>query len=1095
MLLPATHFHFFHAFPSSSSSLHFLPLQFPKTKTKFIIRCSTSNTHTRNQAQTRTRRSSAIQQIAEKLRSLGITEPPPSSSGGEILVPFPHELPKRRVSHSFEPSWSTPLNPVPVPGTGIAALSESEVARQKKVRREELRRRKEPVPTLAELSLPDSEIRRLTTLGFAAKRKVRLAKAGVTERIVNVIHDCWQRSEVVRIVCEEFSRIDLRRTHELLERKTGGLVVWRSGCKIILYRGIDYKYPYFLPDTVLRQENTSDALQHVEDDDKYCDKSESHLFDINSAPCAVQSSNVETAKPALILGLGTPNIVRFQLPDEAELAEDTDCLLTGLGPRFTDWWGCDPLPIDADLLPTVIPGYRKPFRLLPYGVEPKLTAEEMTTLKRLGRPLPCHFALGRNRKLQGLAAAIIKLWERCEIVKIAVKRGVQNTSSKIMASELKYLTGGILLSRDREFIVFYRGKDYLPEAVSSAIKQQKNIVMCKLKARNSSSVTVTPDQKDGTVECDSEVKGMNFHKDTKRQMLTKAEAAIKRTSIKLSMALEKKEKAESLLAELVEIPQEQEIDKEGITKEEKCMLRRIGLTMKPFLLLGRRGVFDGTVENMHLHWKYRELVKIICNGSLEDVYQIALTLEAESGGILVAVERVRKGFAIIVYRGKNYSCPACLRPQTLLNKKQALKRSIEAQRREVEDKEANSKQIAEALKFDMATDKYEAFSDSINWNSAKEASVDDQQPIWEQPVELIDSGGPQQGELKNSINWNSPREASVENKQGIQEQPVKLIDSGGAHQGEPENSINWNSSKEASVENLQAIQEQPVELINNDGAHQGEPENSICWNSSGEATMDNQQAIQGCPVELIDGGGAHQDEPVPWPSLIPKETQLGGVSDSVTDTEHCIFNSKAMESPISLSKKVDPESSVPVVNVSLPSKSVHLSTKERLLLRKQALKLIKEPVLAIGKSNIVSGVVQTIKAHFERHPLAIVNVKGRAKGTSVQELVFKLEQETGALLVSREPSKVILYRGWPAEKPRPAIHVNRVSNEEETKPGVALTDRVRFRKRRISRTGKRRISRTGKRRISRTGTRSNLFLRRDSRSTFSPVKSGRRNLG
>ncbi|TKY68641.1 Chloroplastic group IIA intron splicing facilitator CRS1 [Spatholobus suberectus] len=47
---------------------------------------------------------------------------------------------------------------------------------------------------------------------------------------------------------------------------------------------------------------------------------------------------------------------------------------------------------------------------------------EMTTLKRLGGPLPCHFALGRKRKLQGLAGAIIKLWERCEIVKIAVKR-------------------------------------------------------------------------------------------------------------------------------------------------------------------------------------------------------------------------------------------------------------------------------------------------------------------------------------------------------------------------------------------------------------------------------------------------------------------------------------------------------------------------------------------------------------------------------------------------------------------------------------------------------------------------------------------------
>lgn len=100
--------------------------------------------------------------------------------------------------------------------------------------------------------------------------------------------------------------------------------------------------------------------------------------------------------------------------------------------------------------------------------------------------------------------------------------------------------------------------------------------------------------------------------------------------------------------------------------------------------LGRRGVFDGTVENMHLHWKYRELVKIITGErSFEEVQARARILETESGGILVAVERVSKGYAIIVYRGKNYERPSSLRPQTLLNKKEALKHFVEAQRREV----------------------------------------------------------------------------------------------------------------------------------------------------------------------------------------------------------------------------------------------------------------------------------------------------------------------------------------------------------------------------------------------------------------------------
>jgi hypothetical protein len=52
--------------------------------------------------------------------------------------------------------------------------------------------------------------------------------------------------------------------------------------------------------------------------------------------------------------------------------------------------------------------------------------------------------------------------------------------------------------------------------------------------------------------------------------------------------LEKKANAEKLLAELEkeEIPQELEIDKEGITEEERYMLRKVGLRMKPFLLMG-----------------------------------------------------------------------------------------------------------------------------------------------------------------------------------------------------------------------------------------------------------------------------------------------------------------------------------------------------------------------------------------------------------------------------------------------------------------------------------------------------------------------------
>lgn len=101
-------------------------------------------------------------------------------------------------------------------------------------------------------------------------------------------------------------------------------------------------------------------------------------------------------------------------------------------------------------------------------------------------------------------------------------------------------------------------------------------------------------------------------------------------------------------------------------------------------ITGRREVFDGTVQNMHLHWKHRELVKIIVRGkSFAQVKHIAISLEAESEGVLISLDKTTKGYAIIFYRGKNYRRPKIMKPRNLLTRRQALARSIELQRREV----------------------------------------------------------------------------------------------------------------------------------------------------------------------------------------------------------------------------------------------------------------------------------------------------------------------------------------------------------------------------------------------------------------------------
>lgn len=183
---------------------------------------------------------SAIQRIAEKLRSLGFKEdddgggggdgPAPKSSpgsAGEIFVPLPKRLPKYRVGHTIDTSWSTPENPVPEPGSGGFVERYGELRRRARKERElerelerEKRRREEKVaaaPTLAELRLSEEERRRLIGIGVKLKKRLKIGKAGITEGIVNGIHERWRRTEVVKITCEDLCRMNMKRTHDLLE--------------------------------------------------------------------------------------------------------------------------------------------------------------------------------------------------------------------------------------------------------------------------------------------------------------------------------------------------------------------------------------------------------------------------------------------------------------------------------------------------------------------------------------------------------------------------------------------------------------------------------------------------------------------------------------------------------------------------------------------------------------------------------------------------------------------------------------------------------------------------------------------------------------
>ncbi|XP_021736333.1 CRM-domain containing factor CFM3, chloroplastic/mitochondrial-like [Chenopodium quinoa] len=536
--------------------------------------------------------------------------------------------------------------------------------------------------TLADLTIEESELKRLRGQGMVLRDKVNVPKAGLTRAVLEKIHTKWKKKELVRLRFHEDLAHDMKTAHILVERRTGGLVIWRSGSVMVVYRGKNYEGP--LPQSK-------------------ADESSVDIAAVSNGNAA--GTSLETISPQVKALEQSRNLTA----EEVEYNELLDCL----GPRFVDWWGTGILPVDGDLLPQTVPGFKPPLRLLPTGMRLAVTNAELTTLRKLAKSLPCHFALGRNRHHQGLAAAIIKLWEKSLVAKIAVKRGIQNTNNELMSEELKALTGGTLLLRNKFFIVIYRGKDFLPRSVASAVLERQELTKKIQDAEEtarigsyvaSSSYEAKDEAEDapaGTLAEFYEAQarwGREISAEEREKMIEEASTAksvkeVKRVEHKLALAQSKKLRAETLLAKIEAsmVPVGPSDDLETITDEERFTFRRIGLSMKAYLPLGVRGIFDGVIENMHLHWKHRELVKLITKQkTLAFVEETARLLEYESGGILVAIERVPKGYAIIYYRGKNYQRPVSLRPRNLLTKAKAFKRAIAMQRHE-----ALSQHIAE----------------------------------------------------------------------------------------------------------------------------------------------------------------------------------------------------------------------------------------------------------------------------------------------------------------------------------------------------------------------------------------------------------------
>lgn len=111
-------------------------------------------------------------------------------------------------------------------------------------RKDKKEKREERAPTLAELTLNEMELRRLRKIGIETRKKLKIGKAGITEGIVNGIHERWRHSEVVKIVCEDLCRKNMKRTHDLLEVRSsffnGIVLVLNFNCVYVALSGFGH---------------------------------------------------------------------------------------------------------------------------------------------------------------------------------------------------------------------------------------------------------------------------------------------------------------------------------------------------------------------------------------------------------------------------------------------------------------------------------------------------------------------------------------------------------------------------------------------------------------------------------------------------------------------------------------------------------------------------------------------------------------------------------------------------------------------------------------------------------------------------------------
>ncbi|CAL5031281.1 unnamed protein product [Urochloa decumbens] len=168
------------------------------------------------------------------------------------------------------------------------------------------------------------------------------------------------------------------------------------------------------------------------------------------------------------------------------------------------------------------------------------------------------------------------------------------------------------------------------------------------------------------------LKSLRWKKKKEIQRMTAEEKIL----YKLKLARKKEERILVALKKIEpEDPSEPTHDPEVLTPEEHFYFLKMGQKSKNYVPVGRRGIYQGVILNMHLHWKKHQTLQVIVKTFTPDeVKEIAIELARLSGGIVLDIQ---DGNTIIMYRGKNYAQPPpeIMSPKVTLPRKKALDKS------------------------------------------------------------------------------------------------------------------------------------------------------------------------------------------------------------------------------------------------------------------------------------------------------------------------------------------------------------------------------------------------------------------------------------